>query len=58
MLAVSPKSPSASNGACRDQRGEVLALLILWPAMVVLLVVLAAQALVVIRRPRHTRHIA
>ncbi len=46
MLAVSPKSPSASNGACRDQRGEVLALLILWPAMVVLLVVLAAQALV------------
>ncbi len=47
MLAVPPNSPSATNGACRDERGEVLPLLILWPAMVVLLVVLAAQALVV-----------
>lgn len=46
MPAVPPNSPPASNGACRGERGEVLALLILWPAMVVLLVVLAAQALV------------
>ncbi len=47
MLAVPPNSPSGSSGVCRGERGEVLPLLILWPAMVVLLVVLAAQALVV-----------
>ncbi len=47
MSATLPESPSASNGVCRDERGEVLPLLILWPAMMVLLVVLAAQALAV-----------
>ncbi len=47
MSAASPSSRSGSGGVCRGERGEVLPLLILWPAMVVLLVVLAAQALVV-----------
>ena len=47
MSAAPTGSPSASNGTRRDERGEVLPLLILWPAIAVLLVVLAAQALVV-----------